>query len=135
MSYSDITSVMKKLKVNKATDPVGFVNELFKSGVAGNDVINSVLTLCNKIKEECKIPEFMEMTNVTSIYKKKGSRQDLNNDRGIFTVTVLRSIVDKLVYNDSYDTIDYNMRDSKEKGRHNRIIRDNIYGIILLVPD
>ena len=73
------------------------------------------------------------MTNVTSIYKKKGSRQDLNNDRGIFTVTVLRSIVDKLVYNDYYDTIDSNMSDSNVGGRHNRSIRDNlfiVYGVI-----
>ena len=48
---------MKQLKVNKASDPVGLVSELFKPGVAGYDVVNSVLALCNMIKSECRIPE------------------------------------------------------------------------------
>ena len=81
---SDIERVLKKLKVNKATDTVGLISEFFKPGVAGHDMVNSVFKLCNMIKYECKIPEFLELTNVTSIHKKKGSRQDLNNDRGIF---------------------------------------------------
>ena len=130
---SDMKKVMKKLKVNKATEPVGLVNELFKPGVAGSDVVDSVLTLCNMIKYEYRIPVFMELTNITSIYKNKGSRQDLNNDRGIFTVTCLRSIVDNLVYSDYYDIIDGNMSDSNVGGRHNRSIRDNlfiVYGVI-----
>ena len=86
----DMRKVLKQLKVNKATDPVGLVTDLFKPGVAGSDLASSVLTLCNMIKDESKIPDFMELTNITSIYKKKGSRLELNNDRGIFTVTVLR---------------------------------------------
>ena len=130
---SDMKKVMKKLKVNKATDPVGLVNELFKPGVAGSDVVDSVLTLCNMIKYEYRIPVFMELTNITSIYKNKGSRQDLNNDRGIFTVTCMRSIVDNLVYSDYYDIMDGNMSDSNVGGRHTRSIGDNlfiVYGVI-----
>ena len=124
---------MKKLKVRKATDPVGLVSELFKPGVAGSDLVNSLLTLCNMMKKECKIPKFAELTDITSIYKNKGNKQDLNNDRGIFSVTCLRSIVDKLVYNDVYDVVDSNMSDSNVGGRKNRSIRDNlfiVYGII-----
>ena len=64
-TQSDLSKVMKKLKVNKATDPVGLVTELFKPGVAGFDMVKSVLTLCNMIKEECKIPDFVKMTNIT----------------------------------------------------------------------
>ena len=92
---ADLMKVFKQLKVNKATDPVGLVTELFKPGVAGSDVFKSVLTLCNMIRDEFRIPEFMELTNITSIYKNKGSRQDLDNDRGVFTVTCLRTIVDQ----------------------------------------
>ena len=46
-THKDLLKVMKKLKVNKAADPLGLVNELFKPGVAGSDLVNSVLTLCN----------------------------------------------------------------------------------------
>ena len=123
----DLMKVFKQLKVNKATDPVGLVTELFKPGVAGSDVFKSVLTLCNMIRDEFRIPEFMELTNITSIYKNKGSRQDLDNDRGVFTVTCLRTIVDQLIYNDDYETIDDEMNDSSVGGRRNRSIRDNLF--------
>ena len=125
--------VMKQLKTKKATDPVGLVSELFKPGVAGPDLMKSTLTLCNMMKEECKIPEFVELANITSIFKNRGCKMDLNNDRGIFSVTVARGLVDKLLYNDCYDIIDGNMSDSNVGGRQNRSIRDNlfiVYGII-----
>ena len=85
------------------------------------------------MKNECKIPRFAEFANITSIFKKKGSKLDLNNDRGVFSVTCLRAIADKLIYNDSYETIDDHMSDSNVGGRHNRSIRDNlfiVYGVI-----
>ena len=124
---------MKQLKTNKATDPVGLINELFKPGVAGSDLFNSLLTLCNMVKIECKIPKFVELSNITSIFKNRGSKQDLDNDRGIFSVTCVRSIIDKLIYNEYYPTIDSNMSDSNVGGRQNRSIRDNlfiVYGIL-----
>ena len=39
---------------------------------------------------------------IHSFYKKKGSKSDLNYDRGVFIVAKLRSILDRLVYNDIY---------------------------------
>ena len=112
--------VLKRLKVNKASDPMGLVNELFKPGVAGSDLVNSVLTLCNMIKSELRIPKFVELTNITSIYKNKGSKLDLDNDRGIFTVT-LRSIIDNLICDEYNETIDGNMSDSVS-GNNERLV-------------
>ena len=85
---------------NKATDWIEHVNEIFKPGVAGFDLVQSLFTLCNMMKEDCQLPAFLELANITSIYEKKGSRLDLNNDRGIFTVTCIRTILDKLLYDD-----------------------------------
>ena len=132
-STNEVVKVLKSLKVNKASDPFGLVNEIFKPGVAGGNLIQSLVILCNMIKEECQLPAFLKLTNITSIYKNKGSKLDLNNDRGIFSVTCLRSIMDKLMYNDFYETIDNNLSDSNVGGRRNRNIRDNlfiVYGII-----
>ena len=116
---------MKRLKVKKATDPVGLVSELFKPGVAGSDLVKSLLSLCNMMKKECKIPKFAELTDITRIYKNKGSKLDLDNDKGMFSVTWLRSMVNKLAYNVVYDVVDSNMSDSNVGGRKNRSIRDN----------
>ena len=80
-----------------------------------------------------EIPDFVQSTNISSIYKRRGSRNDLDNDRGVFNVSSVRSIIDKLIYYDIYDTVDGNMSDSNVGGRKQRNIRDNlfiVYGII-----
>ena len=125
--HSDLIKVTKKLKTKKAADPKGLVNELFKPGVAGKDLEQSLLMLCNKVKAECAIPAFLELTNITSIFKNKGSKTDLNNDRGVFNVMTVRSVIDNLIYNDFYSIIDNNMSDSNVGGRKERNIRDNLF--------
>ena len=50
----------------------------------------------------------------------------MENDRGIFGVSKIRSIIEKLVYEDKYDTIDSSMSDSNVGGRRKRNIRDNL---------
>ena len=128
----DIEKALKSLKNNKAQDADGLVFELFKDA-AGKDLKLSLTILCNKIKEELEIPAFMKKTNITSIWKQKGSKLDINNERGLFNVSKLRSLVDKLIYNDYYNVIENNMTDSNSGARKSRNIRDNLfiaYGII-----
>ena len=47
--------------------------------------------------------------------------------RGVFRVTIFRSILDRLIYNDEYSNIDSNLTDSNVGARKNRNIRDNIF--------
>ena len=78
------------------------VYELFKPGVVGKDLFNSLLMLCNEVKIQQKIPRFLKYTDITSFYKSKGDRRSLENDRGVFGVMKVRSIIDKLAYYDYY---------------------------------
>ena len=73
------------------------------------------------------LPEVLELCDISSIWKKKGSRNDFENYRGIFRVTIIRSILDRLIYNDEYPTIDSNLSDSNVGARKGRNIRDNIF--------
>ena len=88
------------------------VNELFKPDVIGQDLFQSLLLLFNHIKETQNIPDFMELCNIVGIYKGKGDKMDLNNDRGIFIVNIFRSILMKLIYGDKYEIVDKSMSDS-----------------------
>ena len=98
------------LKKDKARDPNGLINELFKEGVAGKDFKLSLLALFNKMREEGFIPEFVQLADVATIYKGKGEdKNDLKNDRGIFLVTIFRSILMQLIYLDKYETLDQSM--------------------------
>ena len=99
-TVSDLDMVLKQLKTNKSIDPLGFPNELFKPVNAGDNLKYAILIMMNKIKRTQKIPEILKHCNITSLYKNKCSRKEFTNYRGIFRVTVLRSILDKLIYND-----------------------------------
>ena len=61
-----ILKAIKHLKNDKARDPEGLLNELFKKEVAGNTFKLSLLKLFNKIKEENEIPNFVKMADVAT---------------------------------------------------------------------
>ena len=109
---SQLEKTLSSLKNNKSRDPHGLVNELFKPGVIGQDLSNSLLLLFNQVKNSLLIPNFMELCNIVSIYKGKGEKQDLKNDRGIFIVNIFRAIIMKLVYKDKYEVVDESISDS-----------------------
>ena len=123
----DLIQALKDLKTGTSRDPFGYSNELFKSEVAGKDLRLAVLIIMNKIKTQQKIPKSMQLCNITSIYKNKGSRNQFSSYRGIFRVTVLRNILDRLIYNDMYETMDSNLSDCNVGNRKNRNIRDNLF--------
>ena len=98
-NMKQLNCVLKSLKLNKARDPNGLVNEIFRPDNAGLDLKLSILKLMNKIKSTQLVPKILRSPNITSIFKNKGSKKDLNNDRGIFMLSVLRTILDKRICN------------------------------------
>ena len=52
-----LEKVLKCLKVNKSRDSL--INEIFRPGVIGSDLQNSLLLLFNRVKSEFKIPDIM----------------------------------------------------------------------------
>ena len=129
----DVEAVLIKMKHNKSRDPLGFVNELFMPGVCGPDLINAITLLANSSKNQVTTPSMLKPTDISTIYKNKGSRFDLVNDRGIFNLVTFRKIIDRLIYNDKYDGIDRNMSCSNVGGRKERNIRNHlfiVYGVI-----
>ena len=132
-TVEDLDNVLKKLKSNKTRDPHGLINEIFKHGVIGEDLKLAMVNLFNDVKIHLKLPEKLQYANITTIWKKKGSRQDMENDRGIFVVSVLRMILDSLIYEDKYSDVDENMSNSNIGARKCRNIRDHlfvVYGIM-----
>ena len=105
----------------------------FRAVFAKFSAPQAYLTLFNLVKKNQVYPDILKPSNIHSFHKNKGSKLDLNNDRGVFLVVKLRSILDKLVYNDIYDIVESNMSDSNIGARKGRNIRDHlfvIYGII-----
>ena len=90
-------------------------------------VKRAILKLMNRIKDDQIYPKCLELCNISSIWKKKGSRNSFDSYRGIFRVTIFRSILEKLIYNDEYRNIDKNLTDANVGARKKRNIRDNIF--------
>ena len=73
------------------------------------------------------------MSHITTIYKPSGSRHDLESDRGIFSLSIWRKIIDKMIYKEKFPLVDKNMTDSNIGARKKRNIRNHLfilYGII-----
>ena len=130
-----LEAVLKKLQEGKSRDPNGWIRDIFKNEVAGMKLKVSLLMLMNKIKSENYIPDFIRNADVTTIYKGKGDKFNLENDRGIFLVTTFRSILMKLIYCDKYSTIDENMSDSQVGGRKGRNVRNHVWVLHGIIAD
>ena len=131
----DVIDVLKSLKNNKCRDPLGLINEIFKPPVAGNDLIKSLTILMNSVKNQLKVPNLFRMKNISTIYKNKGSRSNLENDRGIFICTVFNTILQKLIYEDNYELIDSNLSDSNVGARKHKNIRNHSFIINGIIND
>lgn len=133
-SMADLEQALDDLKLKKSRDPRGLVNELFKNEVIGDNLKLSLLHMFNKIRAGEKLPTFMNLADVTTV-PKKGSSFELENERGIFRVTVLRSILMRLIYNDKYPEIDSNMSDCQMGGRKQKGCRNNIFIVNAIIHD
>ena len=124
LNYLEIA--LAKLKNNKARDNDGLINEIFKKEVIGDDLKMSLLKMFNKMKSEGQIANFMNTANITTVHK-MGSRVELKNEHGIFRVSVVRSILMRMIYNDNYPVIDSNMSDCQMGARKNKGCKSNIW--------
>ena len=103
---NEVVKAMKGLKSKKSRDPTNLANELFNPKVAGEDLIEAVQKLMNRIKSDLIFPDCLNLCTITSIYKQKGPINEFSSYRGIFRVQALRNILELLLYYDEYPIID-----------------------------
>ena len=93
-----IEKVVKELKRKKASDIDGWNNEMILEG--GIEMTKSLTSMVNKVNVEGQIPEQWELMKIKSIYKNKGSRQEMKNRRGIFLTSILSKVYEKVLMGD-----------------------------------
>ena len=75
-TMEQLESVLEYLKKENSRDPFGYANEIFRPEVAGDDLKLAILKLMNRVKFDQIFPEVLELCDVSSIWKRKGSRND-----------------------------------------------------------
>ena len=122
--------VLKSLKNNKTKEHNVMINEILKPGYWRRSEI-SFDYLFNGL-----MYEYVSLENISSIYKSKGSRLSMENERGIFILTVMKKILDKLMYFGNIEDIDDNMGANSlfQQYRYSggKIARTRIYTIICI---
>ena len=111
------------------------VREIFKDEVMGDDLKESLLMLLNNIKATGTMPKFTNVVNISAIYKGKCEFTDLESERGIFIVTIIRTILMKIIYADKYKVIDNSMSDSNIGARKRKNIRNHIFVVNSILHD
>ena len=99
---SDLKTILKQLPNNMSHDAEGFINKIFKGDAAGSDLLMVTLKLMNLIKNKHKFSKIVHKCNITPIHK-KNTDKSFQNYRGVFGTNILRCILDRLIYNDSYE--------------------------------
>ena len=131
---SDIEKITKSLKNNQTRDPNGMFNDILKPNSMGKDLTRSILHLMNGMKHILFFPEYMQFSNISSIYKNnRKSRFDIENERGIFILPVLRNLFDKLIYQDKYPSVDQNMSDPNIGARRGKNIKNHLFIIYAII--
>ena len=94
------------------------------------------MIFCNQVRENSEIIDFLKLTNITSIPKRKGSsRLDISKETGILSVVKFCSVIYKLIYGEKYEEIDGRMCDTNVGARKARGIRDNLFMVYASVAD
>ena len=132
---SKIKKICKKLKAGKARDRDDLIFELFKPDFGGDDLMLSLTHMFNGIKSDQLVPNFLQKMAITSLYKSKGLKSDFSNQRGIFNVSKVRAILDKILYDDVYQIMDDELSCSNIGGRKGRNIRDHLFLVYEIIND
>ena len=127
-TMGDLENVLKSVNQNKARDPHGLNRSIFHISCIGDNLKESLLILFNKIKKEGEIPTFMKSATISTI-PKSGSKLLLKNERGIFVLSAIRTLLMRMLYNTKYETISSNMSFSNVGGRKHMSSINHIFVI------
>ena len=91
----EVQTAIKELKLGKSVDPTGLIREVFIRGNSG--LVHSITAMFNAFKKNFDVPSQWDDILITTMFKKKGSWKKLDNYRGIFIVTILQLIYEKVL--------------------------------------
>ena len=95
-SMKELKDIIERLESKKCPGPDGIGNEIFKA--MGKNLIENILNMLNYFWMNEKLPRKLLELDVKSMYKGKGKRSDLGNQRGVFMANTVMKIYEKMIY-------------------------------------
>ena len=69
----------------------------------------------NLMKRKQVYPDIFQLSNISSFWKSKGSKDDMNNQRGVFNCVKIRTILDKLIIKDMYELLKHRSKKGEKQ--------------------
>ena len=133
ITKEELEKAIQNLKTKKASDFNNMKNELIKYG--GGKLKSSLLTLLNEVLRKAEVPERWKVMIIKSIYKNKGKRNEMANQRGIFLTSVISKIFERILLNRSKEVLEENMSPFQCGGRSGRGIVDHLFTVRALIDE
>ena len=86
-------------------------------------MVMPIWKMTKKILKDLEIPKQWENMKIKSIYKNKGSRDDMKNRRGIFLMSVVSKLFERIILKKIQENI--NMDECQNGGKKGRSTQDN----------
>ena len=108
------------------TGPKHIVRHSQKSVVQWS-VISKFTCIFNRILKEMKCPKQWKQVKIKSIYKNKGKKEDLANQRGIFLTSNVQKAFERIILKRIYAELDKSMTEFQNGARRNRSSNEHLY--------
>ena len=82
-----------------------------------------------------QVPDFMTLSNIVNVWKKKGDKINIDSYRGIFIINIFKALILKLIYRDKSNIIDKHMSEFQIGGRKGRNVRDHLFVVGGIIQD
>ena len=124
-TLDEVQKVLTELKSGKCRDPSGLIREVFK--YAGREMLLSLHHMVNQIKRHKRTPSDWDQIWVKIIKKKKGTWKYLDNYCGIFIVSIVSVILEKLIKNRIMTILSGNMTQFQNGGIKGKGVVNNLF--------
>ena len=86
------------------------------------------------MKCQIQIPDALKTANITLLHK-RNSKFDLNNWRGVFVSSVIRTILMKLIHERTYTKVSSSMTDAQIGARKHKSVRNHLFVLNSIISD
>ena len=124
VNKGEIKDVVKTLKKRKAGDREGWRNEMVTEG--GSDMERSLEMMITEVMKNRIVPSEWERLRINSVHK-KGSKKDLENQRGLFLTNIVSKIVERIINNKNKERVMKTISPFQCGGKKNRSSSDNLF--------
>ena len=91
--------------------------------------------MLNEVEKHVTISKEWEYMKIKSIYKGKGNKKEMNNQRGIFIINILSKLLERIMYTRNKENLRKGISEHQNGSMDKRNIYDNLFTLLAIIDD